>query len=66
MIRRYDMSVYTDNGYKNRADYLESLSDEFGISLDAVYLIADVLGPNEDFDGLVVALEDYDIESIWS
>jgi len=60
------MSVYTDNGYKNRADYLESLSDEFGISLDAVYLIADVLGPNEDFDGLVVALEDYDIESIWS
>lgn len=53
------MSVYTDNGYKNRKDYLDELAYEFDMDKSAVYALADVLGPNEDFDGLVSSLEDY-------
>lgn len=49
------MSVYEENGYKNRQDYLDSLADEYG---NRVYIIADLLGPTEDFDGLVTSLED--------
>ncbi len=52
------MSVYTEMGYENRQDYLKSLSDDFGIDLETVFMLADLLGPNEDFDGLVTTLED--------
>jgi len=50
--------VYVDNGYKNRADYLKSLSEEYGIKLSTVKAMASMLGPDEDFDGLVSELED--------
>lgn len=49
------MSVYTDNGYANRREYLKSLAEDYG---DAVYILAELLGPDEDFDGLVTDLED--------
>ena len=52
------MNVYTEMGYENRRDYLESLSDDFDIDLETVFMLADLLGPNEDFDGLVTSLED--------
>ena len=55
-------SIYKQNGYADRRDYLSCLADEFGIDLDVVLLMADLLGPNEDFDGLVMALEDYEGE----
>jgi hypothetical protein len=50
--------VYVDNGYKNRTDYLKSLSEEYGIKLSTVKAMASMLGPDEDFDGLVSELED--------
>ena len=50
--------VYQENGYKNRDDYLNSLSEDYGVPIDAVLALADVLGPDEDFDGLVSNLED--------
>jgi hypothetical protein len=54
------MSVYyTDNGYENREDYLRSLAEDFGIDESIVFAVADLLGPNEDFDGLITMLEDY-------
>jgi hypothetical protein len=53
------MNVYQENGYQNRKEYLESLAEEFGVDLSVVYTIASVYGSNEDFDGLVTALEDY-------
>lgn len=52
-------NVYVDNGYKNRDDYLECLSVDFDIDLEDVYCMADMLGPTEDFDGLVTHLGDY-------
>ena len=51
-------NIYTENGYKSRADYLKSLADDYGISLDAVHALAIILGPSEDFDGLVTAVQD--------
>lgn len=51
-------NIYQENGYKNRKDYLKSVADEYGIDLGIVYSLASVLGPNEDFDGLISEVED--------
>lgn len=50
------MSVYTDNGYANRKEYLKELAEEYG--KDLVYTLTSVLPASEDFDGLLTALED--------
>lgn len=50
--------IYTQKGYKDRCDYLDSLAEEYGISKMVVYSLADLLGPSEDFDGLINVLED--------
>lgn len=50
--------LYQINGYKDRKDYLSSLAEDYGVDLDIVYALADLLGPDEDFDGLVSQLED--------
>ncbi len=52
------IEVYQENGYDSREDYLNSLSEDYGIPVDAVLVLAEVLGPDEDFDGLVSDLED--------
>ena len=51
------MNAYTNNGFTDRADYLKSLCDEYDPMM--VRMLADLLGPDEDFDGLVTSLEDY-------
>jgi hypothetical protein len=50
------MTIYESNGYIDRDDYLEYLASEY--DPDAVYVLAELLGPDEDFDGLVTGLED--------
>jgi hypothetical protein len=54
-----DMSIYQENGFSSRREYLENLADDMGIDPSIVYAIADLLGHTEDFDGLVTSLEDY-------
>jgi hypothetical protein len=56
------MNVYQQNGYDNREHYLECLAEDFEVPSHVVYMIADLLGENEDFDGLVTSLEDYQNE----
>jgi len=51
--------IYNDNGYDNREDYLKSLAEDYGVELGTVKMLADLLGPSEDFDGLVTSLQDY-------
>lgn len=52
-------SVYQEHGHADRAAYLKSLEDEFAlVPPETIAALAEVLGPTEDFDGLVVALED--------
>jgi len=51
------MSEYEANGYANRREYLEDLAQEYDRT--TVFALAAILGPSEDFDGLVTSLEDY-------
>ena len=51
-------NIYQENGYQDRKDYLNSMAEEFDVPITVVLSIANMLGPNEDFDGLVSALED--------
>ena len=53
------MNIYIKKGYADRRDYLANLADDYGVDLNAVLVLADLLGPEEDFDGLVSELEDY-------
>ena len=51
-------TIYQENGYKDRQDYLECMALDYGVPLEVVVSLAEVLGENEDWDGLVLALED--------
>lgn len=53
------MSVYQEHGYNDRNDYLSSAAEEYGVDPYVVSCLADLLGENEDFDGLINGLEDY-------
>ena len=55
------MSIYTDNGFADRDEYLNCLRAEYGAAVDA---LTSILPPSEDFDGLVTALEDLDLDTI--
>ena len=52
-----DENIYRQNGYADRDDYLTCLSEDCGAPIESVYSLAEMLGENEDFDGLVSALE---------
>ena len=54
-------NVYQENGFNSRREYLEDLADNMGMDYSVVFMLADLLGPNEDFDGLVTSLEDYEM-----
>lgn len=53
-----EYNPYIENGYKNRKHYLQCLSEDYEVPLNVVYSLAQLLGENEDFDGLISALED--------
>lgn len=52
------MTIYQEQGYTNRKEYLEGLAEDFGLPADTVFMLASLLGESEDFDGLVCACED--------
>ena len=49
----------TYHGRPSRQAYLESLADEYGLPIPVVMTAASILGPAEDYDGLISALEEY-------
>ena len=53
-------SIYQMNGYESRKEYLIAMAEEFGVDEETVFLPADMLGKDEDFDGLMSMLEDYE------
>lgn len=53
-----DHDIYGEHGFASRREYLDSLAEEYGTDRRTVYTLADLLGPSEDFDGLVSALND--------
>lgn len=52
------MNVYQENGYGDRADYIRQMAEGHDLMESVVWQLADLLGPDEDFDGLVVACQD--------
>ena len=52
------MNRYQNLGYANRHEYLSELADEYCVPLSTVLMMADMLGPEEDFDGLVCFVAD--------
>lgn len=52
------MTIYQEQGYTNRKEYLTWLAVDFGLPDETVFLLASLLGESEDFDGLVCACED--------
>lgn len=55
-------NIYEMNGYDSRRHYLKCLAEDMGIPESVVVSIADMLGENEDFDGLIISLEDINPE----
>ena len=53
------MTIYEKHGFSSRQAYLEDLADNLGVDMRTVEILADLLGPDEDFDGLITSLEDY-------
>ena len=51
-----NVDIYVKNGYAGRSDYFASLAAEYGVSQEQVEQTAALLGPAEDFDGLVAEL----------
>ena len=51
-------TIYQNEGYDNRRDYLSAMAEDYGVDEDIVLGIAGMLGESEDFDGLISALED--------
>jgi hypothetical protein len=56
--RTIRLERYQEDGAIDRFGYLESLAADHGVEFDVVLTLVDVLGPEEDFDGLVTSLED--------
>ena len=50
---------YNADGAIDRFGYLENLAADHGVTFETILTLVDVLGPDEDFDGLVTTLEDY-------
>ena len=50
--------LYLEYGVDSRFRYLEVIAEEYGVPFSDVLAVADVLGPDEDFDALLVFLND--------
>jgi hypothetical protein len=50
---------YQADGAIDRFGYIENLAADHGVTFETILTLVDVLGPDEDFDGLVTTLEDY-------
>jgi len=54
------MNIYEQNGFDSRKEYLDHLAVINGVNYDTVHTLADLLGPEEDFDGLVTELTNHE------
>lgn len=57
-LSKVTKEILKDQGYNSLDEYLENLSEEYGVDLVTVYMMADLLGETELFDGLVSSLGD--------
>ena len=57
--RTIPLERYRVEGSIDRFGYLEVLAADHGADFETLITIVDVLGADEDFDGLVTTLEDF-------
>ena len=57
-LSKVTKAILEDQGYNSLEEYLENLSEDYDVDLVTVYMMADLLGETELFDGLVSSLED--------
>lgn len=50
--------TYQDFGCYTRDEYLSMLAEDYGVLEESVRMVAALLGPEEDFDGLVAMVDD--------
>lgn len=55
----FGRDIYNEKGYATRLDYLRTLAEDYGVDESAVIATAEMLGPTEDFDGLIAMIEDF-------
>ena len=56
--RSIPLERYHEDSAIDRFGYLENLAANHGVEFETLTTLVDVLGPEEDFDGLVTTLED--------
>lgn len=56
--RTIPLARYHEDGCDGRYDYLCDLAAQYDLPVDEVIFVVDLLGPEEDFDGLPCTLED--------
>jgi len=50
-------TIYRQNGFEDRNDYLQSLADDYGVNVYVIFSLAEIIGESEDFDELISTLE---------
>ena len=55
-------NVYQEHGFANRKEYLKHLAEDYDVPEEQVFMLAQLLGKNEDFDGLVSSIQDLSSE----
>lgn len=53
-----DLTPYIDAGYQDRRSYLAAMAEERGLKQKTVFELAEILGPEEDFDMLITQLDE--------
>ena len=59
LIEVHIMSIYQTKGFANRTEYLNNVALDLNIPQENVFSMAEMLGEEEDFDGLISTLENY-------
>jgi uncharacterized protein (DUF2225 family) len=57
--REIDLARYQEDGFDSRVAYIESKAQDCDVTLEQFWSVADMYGPEEDFDGLVLFVEDH-------
>lgn len=55
-------TIYQQKGFADRRAYLLALAEENGLKPEMVFQAAQLLGQNEDFDGLLSMLNDFKMQ----
>ena len=57
-VSKETKAILKGQGYDSLGEYLENLAEDYGVDIETVYTMADLLGETELFDGLVSMIGD--------